>query len=333
MPWKGEKNAYRIWLSEIILQQTRVEQGMKYYLAFTEKFPDVHALANADEESIFKTWEGLGYYTRCRNLILSARYISKKLKGAFPASFEAILSLKGVGPYTAAAIASFAYNLPHPVVDGNVFRVFSRILGIETPIDSTAGKKEFSQVAEEFLDRENPAEYNQAIMDFGATVCRPKSPLCSECAFNEKCFAFNKNMTGELPVKGKKIVMRERWLNFIVLHHKNRVAIRQRNDTDIWKGLYEFPLIETNRAESGKELMNEAFKISMIGKGDKMLYEGAVVRQVLTHQYINGRFLHVSVNRPVISNDCIWVETDRLSAYAFPKLIREYLATASSFEV
>ena len=181
MPWKGEKDPYKIWLSEIILQQTRVEQGLNYYNNFIKTFPDVHKLAKAPEEKIFKLWEGLGYYTRCRNLIASARYISKELKGKFPDTYEEIKALKGVGPYTAAAISSFAFNLPHAVVDGNVFRVLARIFGISTPIDSTEGKKKFTELANKLLDKKQPGFYNQAIMDFGAVICKPAPCLQSLC--------------------------------------------------------------------------------------------------------------------------------------------------------
>jgi A/G-specific adenine glycosylase len=186
MPWKGEKDPYKIWLSEIILQQTRVEQGLKYYQNFIKLFPDVHVLANAPDEAVFKAWEGLGYYSRCKNLLVTARFISTELKGVFPANYESILALKGVGSYTAAAIASFAYNLPHAVLDGNVFRVLSRIFDIEVPIDSTEGKKQFSDLADLILPKKKAGEFNQAIMDFGAVICKPV-PECHLCFFKDGC--------------------------------------------------------------------------------------------------------------------------------------------------
>ena len=193
MPWKGEKDPYRIWLSEIILQQTRVEQGLSYYNNFIRTFPDIHKLAKAQDTTIFKLWEGLGYYTRCRNLIATARYISKELKGKFPSSYEDILALKGIGPYTAAAISSFAFNLPHAVVDGNVFRVLARIFGIDIPVDSAAGKNFFTILANELLDAKQPGLFNQAIMDFGAVQCKPAAPLCTTCVFKKTCAAFLQN--------------------------------------------------------------------------------------------------------------------------------------------
>lgn len=204
MPWKGEKDPYKIWLSEIILQQTRVEQGLSYYNNFIKTFPDIQQLAKAKDEKIFKLWEGLGYYTRCRNLIASARFVAKEKKGKFPDSYEEIKALKGVGPYTAAAISSFAFNLPHAVVDGNVFRVLARVFGIDKPTDTTEGKKYFTQLAEELLDKKRPGLYNQAIMDFGAMICKPASPLCATCCFKKHCIAFQRDRINELPVKEKK---------------------------------------------------------------------------------------------------------------------------------
>lgn len=258
MPWKGEKDPYKIWLSEIILQQTRVEQGLKYYQNFINAFPHVHTLAKAPEEKVFKLWEGLGYYSRCRNLIATAKFISKDLRGAFPRDFESILQLKGVGNYTASAIASFAYNLPHAVLDGNVFRVLSRIFDIETPIDSTEGKKYFSEIAQKMLPKKRAGEYNQAIMDFGAVICKPY-PECETCFFNDQCKAYLQGKQDLLPIKEKKIKIRERWLNYFILKYKDKVLIRQRTSKDIWQQLFEFLLIETEEAVYSKKNM-EAFR-------------------------------------------------------------------------
>mgnify|MGYP003339694825 CR=1 FL=1 len=198
MPWKFEKNPYKIWLSEIILQQTRVEQGMSYYLNFIRAYPTVHDLANAEDEAVMKLWEGLGYYSRCRNLLATARFISHNKKGNFPNSYEELVKLKGVGPYTAAAIASFAFQLPYAVVDGNVIRVLSRFFGIDKQANTNEGKKIFQQLAQEVLDKKNPGIYNQAIMDFGATVCKPAQPLCDECVMQNYCSAYQKDMVDEI---------------------------------------------------------------------------------------------------------------------------------------
>ncbi|HET7896864.1 MAG TPA: A/G-specific adenine glycosylase, partial [Flavisolibacter sp.] len=222
MPWKGEQDPYKIWLSEVMLQQTRVEQGLKYYQNFIEAFPDVHALAAAPDEKVFKLWEGLGYYSRCRNLIQTARLISSERKGEFPRTYEGVLALKGVGSYTAAAIVSFAYNLPFAVLDGNVFRVLSRIFDKETPIDSTTGKKEFAALAQAVLPTKRAGEYNQAIMDFGATICKPV-PQCSACFFNEKCLSYLSGRQQLLPVKEKKLTLKKRWLNYFIIRCGNEV--------------------------------------------------------------------------------------------------------------
>lgn len=208
MPWKGEKDPYKIWLSEIILQQTRVEQGIKYYQAFINEFPSIHQLANAADEKVYKLWEGLGYYNRCKNLLRTARKISNEFNGIFPASYEEIMKLSGVGPYTAAAISSFAYNEPKAVVDGNVQRVIARYFGITTPVDTNKGKLFYRQLADGLLDKKNAGLYNQAIMDFGATICKPRNPLCEACAQQRDCVAFNKGFVSQIPVKEKALQKR-----------------------------------------------------------------------------------------------------------------------------
>ena len=260
MPWKGEKDPYKIWLSEIILQQTRVEQGLGYYHRFVQTFSTIHALAQAPEQQVFKLWEGLGYYSRCKNLITTARYISEELGGVFPDTYEGILALKGVGPYTAAAIASFAYNLPYAVLDGNVFRVLARIFASNTPIDTTAGKHEFSSLAQEALDKEAPGIYNQAIMDFGATICKPV-PECAQCFFNTQCRAFIQNRQASLPVKSKTPALKERWFHYIILQYNGEIAIRQRTAKDIWQNLYEVVLIEAFKKEDKALLLTQLEKV------------------------------------------------------------------------
>jgi A/G-specific adenine glycosylase len=325
MPWKGEKDPYKIWLSEIILQQTRVEQGLNYYRRFIETFPDVNKLADAPDQKVFKLWEGLGYYSRCRNLLASARDISRGRKGKFPDTFDEIRALKGVGPYTAAAISSFAFNLPYAVVDGNVFRVLSRIFGIEKPTDSTEGKKYFSQLADELIDKKQPGIYNQAIMDFGAVICKPALPLCNECVFNKSCHAFLNNRTGELPIKKKKTKIRERWFYYLVIKFEGKIAIRQRVSKDIWQQLYEFPLIETaeekltgdilKKAEKEKWLANKAYKKT----GESLFY-----KQQLSHQLVRGKFISVTSSFLPKSNDWLWVPERKLKDYPFPQLINQY---------
>jgi A/G-specific adenine glycosylase len=336
MPWKGEKDPYKIWLSEIILQQTRVEQGINYYNNFSKTFPNVHKLAKAPEEKVFKLWEGLGYYTRCRNLIAAARYISKELNGKFPDTYNDIIALKGVGPYTAAAISSFAFNLPHAVVDGNVFRVLARIFGIHTPIDSTEGKNKFTELANQLLDKKQPGLYNQAIMDFGAVICKP-APLCEQCPFKKSCFAFSHNKINELPVKEKKISSRKRWFYYLVIEYKNETAIRQRTGKDIWQQLYEFPMVEMNKEEDVKTILLQAEKNGLLHpKKYEVVSISPLYKQQLSHQLIAGQFITIKLKRkPVVKNDPIaigwlWMAKKKLSKYAFPKFINEYLLNGKS---
>jgi len=327
MPWKGEKDPYKIWLSEIILQQTRVEQGLQYYQNFIKAFPDVHKLANAPDQKVFKLWEGLGYYSRCRNLLASARFISKDLKGNFPETYDAIKNLKGVGPYTAAAISSFAFNLPYAVVDGNVFRVIARIFGIATATDSTEGKKFFTSFANELLDKKQAGIYNQAIMDFGATVCKPIAPLCSDCVFKKNCFAFQNGKINELPVKEKKISIKKRWFYYFVLQYENEVLVRERTEKDIWQHLFEFILVETAKEEDDNVIINDIAPKHFFGKkGFEIISISPLMKQQLTHQRINGRFIHLHVSqRPAVTDNCIWVKKEKLKNYAFPKFITQYL--------
>jgi A/G-specific adenine glycosylase len=327
MPWKGEKDPYKIWLSEIILQQTRVEQGLSYYNKFIKAFPDINKLAKAPDEKIFKMWEGLGYYTRCRNLIATARYISKERKGKFPDTYDEIKSLKGIGPYTAAAISSFAFNLPHAVVDGNVFRVLARIFGIDKPADSTEGKKYFTLLANELLDKKQPGLYNQAIMDFGAVVCKPAAPLCSNCVFNKTCYAYINNNVAALPVKEKKIIIKKRWLYYLVFEYKNQTAIQQRTAKDIWHSLYEFPVLEAAHELPLKKIIQQAIKNKWIEKDNyELLTVSPLYKQQLSHQLIAGQFIKFQLKtKPVLKNDWLWLTKNRMGKYAFPQFINQYL--------
>jgi A/G-specific adenine glycosylase len=328
MPWKGEKDPYRIWLSEIILQQTRVEQGWAYYDNFVRNFPDVHRLAAARDEKVFKLWEGLGYYTRCRNLLITARYISKEQKGKFPGTYEAIKSLKGIGPYTASAIASFAFNLPHAVVDGNVFRVLARIFGISIPTDSTAGKKYFTALADRLLDKKQPGLYNQAIMDFGAVICKPVAPLCHGCVFRKDCFANLNDKISELPVKEKKLTIKKRWFFYFVLENKQgQEAIVQRTGKDIWQGLFEFPVIEMKSTLPVKKILQQAEKNNWLIKGKYELIEmSPLFRQQLSHQLITAQFIRIQIKQSQQHGaGWIWVSRNQRKNYAFPGIINQFL--------
>jgi A/G-specific adenine glycosylase len=327
MPWKGEKDPYKIWLSEIILQQTRVEQGLEYYNRFIITFPTIHHLAKAPETKVFKLWEGLGYYTRCKNLIATAKFISNELNGKFPEQYDKILQLKGIGPYTAAAISSFAFNLPHAVVDGNVFRVLARFFGIETPVDSTEGKKLFTALANNLLDKKKPGIYNQALMDFGATVCKPQQPLCVICPLKASCVAYLQGLVNVLPVKEKAIAKRLRWLYYVVIEYNGLVYTRKRMSKDIWENLYEFVLHENESELTNKEIEKLDFLKKIIGKIKfKLLDVSKIYKQQLSHQTIYGQFIKIIIDEPVAIKGYKAVNTKQLNKLPFPRLITGYLA-------
>jgi len=327
MPWKGEKDPYKIWLSEIILQQTRVEQGLHYYEKFIKTFPNIHQLAGAADSVVFKLWEGLGYYTRCRNLLITARYISKELNGKFPDTYEEILKLKGVGGYTAAAISSFAYNLPYAVIDGNVFRVLARIFGIDESTDTNQGKKIFSKMAGELLDKKQPGVYNQAMMDFGAVVCKPLAPLCTACVFKKLCFAYQHDKVSVLPAKAKKTRIRNRWLTYLIITHRDKVLIRERTASDIWRHLYEFILVETKKKENPNTIIQTALKQKILKPTTYKIKERSpVLTQQLSHQLITGQFIEIELLKKIPAPDNgIWVKKTALVNYPFPRFINQYL--------
>lgn len=336
MPWKGEKDPYRIWLSEIILQQTRVEQGLGYYSRFLHAFPNVHQLAGATDERIFKLWEGLGYYSRCRNLIASARFIVKNLDGKFPSSYETIKELKGVGPYTASAISSFAYNLPHAVVDGNVNRVLARIFGISLPVNSVAGKKAFNMLANELMKTEEAGKYNQAIMDFGAVVCKPVAPACKTCVFRKNCYAFINDQVDQLPVKDKKPPVKKRWFYYVFIEKmieagQYRFAIRQRRESDIWKDLFEFPLVEVKIEMEASIVLKKAEKnMGLRKKQYSLISVSPLFRQQLSHQLIAGRFIRIRLKQDEeLENDWQWVSKEQLNELAFPRYINQFLSNTA----
>jgi A/G-specific adenine glycosylase len=328
MPWKGENDPYKIWLSEIILQQTRVDQGLEYYNAFIHHFPTIKNLAKAKDEKVFKLWEGLGYYTRCKNLIITARYISNELNGIFPDKYEEILKLKGIGPYTAAAIASFAYNLPYPVVDGNVIRVLSRFFGISSAADTTEGKKIFAELAESVIDKKQAGIYNQAIMDFGATLCKPQLPQCTTCPLRSNCYAYKNDLVADLPKKKKAIIKRSRWLYYFLIENEHKFFIRKRNEKDIWENLYEFALAETSDRISDikqEELIKEMLKDIVPLKKISVAEISRVYKQILTHQTIQGQFVHLKVSNIPVIKGFKAIPRDKLSQYPFPKFITTFL--------
>lgn len=328
LPWRHTTDPYKIWLSEIIMQQTRVEQGLPYYERFIGKYPYLKLLAVADEDHILKLWQGLGYYSRARNLLSAARQMMELHKG-FPDTYPEILNLKGIGDYTASAIASFAFNLPHAVVDGNVFRFLARHFGVRTPIDGNTGKKEFKSLAQELLDIKNPGLFNQAMMEFGALQCKPQAPLCQTCPFNQTCFARINNCISQLPVKGKSTVVRTRYFHYLVIHYNNKTFIRQRQQKDIWKGLFEFPLIETVRNGSFNTLKKTPHFNDILSNDQwEFISHSELIRHQLSHQLLVTRFYHIKVRKNTsgyLKNNCLRIHEDQLNNFAFPQLIARYL--------
>ena len=323
LPWRNTTNPYHIWLSEIMLQQTRVAQGTPYYLKFTEAFPTIFDLANASEEQVLKLWQGLGYYSRARNLHVTAKYIANELNGVFPCNYNGLLKLKGVGEYTAAAIASFAYNEVVPVVDGNVFRVLARYFDVETDIASSGAKKEFTALANELIPPDNPSGFNQAMMEFGALQCVPKNPNCKSCIFNESCLALSKKKVAQLPVKLKKIKVTNRFLNYLVfIDNKNATLINQRTEKGIWQNLYEFPVIETDD-EATIEVIKDKIKVDFKDKNIKMvtIFNDKTIIHKLSHQKLHINFFEVRVATNLENN----IALAAIENFPFPIVIFNFI--------
>lgn len=329
LPWRHTKDPYLIWLSEIILQQTRVEQGLPYYFRFSEKYPTVGALAIAKEDEILRLWQGLGYYTRARNLHAAARQIKNEFGNKFPTDYSNIRSLKGVGEYTAAAIASFAFDLEHAVVDGNVFRLLSRYFGIKTPIDTGEGKKKFTTLAGKLMKSYPPAIFNQAIMEFGARQCRPASPDCEACPLNSSCYAYGKNTVSKFPIKKNKVKSRNRYFNYLVIKRQKSFFIKKRNEKDIWQGLYDFPLIETSKKINETSFIGSV-EWKKVFKNNKIKVAGISpdYKHLLSHQKIHARFYEIILDsKDVLSPPKGWLKVNNknIGTFALPRLIERYL--------
>jgi A/G-specific adenine glycosylase len=288
LPWRESQDSYRIWLSEVLLQQTRVAQGLPYYLRFLECFPDIKALANAPEKEVLRVWQGLGYYSRARNLHSAAKTIVSEHGGVFPSTYSGLLQLKGIGSYTAAAIASFAYNQPVAVLDGNVFRVLARVFGLKENIASPKGKKTFQALADSLLPIDNAATYNQAIMEFGALQCTPKNPVCSDCPLSFMCYAYAKNEQAVLPVKIKTLKKTVRYFHYLVLQSGPHYLMKERTGKDIWQGLYDFPLLEKKGFIEIGKLLSSEFK--PIGKKLEIKLESKPYKHLLSHQTLHVKF-------------------------------------------
>lgn len=328
LPWVSENNPYKIWISEIILQQTRVVQGLPYYNKFLASFPDVFVLANASEAEVLKCWEGLGYYSRARNLHWSAKYIVNELNGVFPERYDEIKKLKGVGPYAAAAIASFAFSLPYAVLDGNVHRVISRIFSVSSDITTSKGRKTIQEIADQLLDKENPAKFNQAIMDFGATICLPASPLCDQCVFADHCTSFLTNTQRDFPFKKPKKPLRNRHFHLFIVKTGKNICLTHRKEKDIWRGLYTLPFIETKDE-------TWSFPLEGIQIGGLSIAENQIKmleykdQQLLTHQRIYLYFHQVTLSTEgeKISDDTIeMVPLVKIKEFAFPRFLRRFIS-------
>ncbi|GHU82835.1 A/G-specific adenine glycosylase [Bacteroidia bacterium] len=328
LPWRKVHDPYLIWISEIILQQTRIAQGMDYYLRFVERFPDIYSLAEAPEDEVLRYWQGLGYYSRARNLHEAARTLAKQFGGKFPTEYEAIRSLKGIGDYTAAAITSLAWDLPYPVVDGNVFRVLSRLFALDTPIDTGKGKKIYTELAASIMPKSDTGLHNQAIMEFGALQCVPQNPDCKHCPLQAQCLGYATGTPQAYPVKQNKTKTRNRYFHYLNIIYKSKTWLNRRSGKDIWKGLYEFPLIETvSPADFADLQQTEAFHHLLSDAGELQIsLEISNLKHVLTHQTLYASFYKVEINEPIASlQQYIEVPIDSLDRYAVPRLIQLYL--------
>lgn len=295
LPWRETKDPYKIWLSEIILQQTRVAQGLPYYINFIKAYPTVQALAKAKEQDVLRLWQGLGYYSRARNLHRCAKMIVEDFNGKFPDNFDELQKLIGVGPYTAAAIASISFNQKVAVVDGNVFRVIARIFGIDLDIASNEGKKFFFAKANELIPGDQPDIFNQAMMEFGATWCTPKNPRCEECIFKKTCVAYKTGTVALLPVKEKKTKVRKRFLNYFIIEQAKKIGMKRREGKDIWQGLFDFFLVETKRKTSPKSIIEKEAELKKLIVNNIQTLDS--VKHILSHQLLNIQFVWIEVER------------------------------------
>jgi A/G-specific adenine glycosylase len=331
LPWRMTRDPYLVWVSEIILQQTQVEQGLDYYNRFVAHFRDVMELAQADEKEVLKFWQGLGYYTRARNLLATAREIVEKYGGRFPETYKELISLKGIGEYTASAILSFSFNQAYAVVDGNVMRVLSRFEGITTPVNTMKGKREISEIAAKLIPVDTPGLFNQAIMEFGALQCTPQNPLCYRCVLNTQCRAFLEDRIKELPVKKDKVPPKNRYFNYLVVNATGResmILLRKRTANDIWKNLYDFPLIESKRDMNVKQVLRDGAASQIIGDISVTPVEiSHPYTHLLSHQNIHARFFIIRIDHIIglNANDLQFIRVGDLGMYPVPKLIETFL--------
>lgn len=327
LPWREVKEPYLIWISEIILQQTRVEQALSYYQEFIRQFPSVVHLANASEDTVLKCWQGLGYYSRARNLHASAKVIANEYNGIFPKSYENVRRLKGVGDYTAAAVCSFAYDLPYAVLDGNVYRFLSRYFALEEPIDSSSGKKIFAELANRLLDKKYSALHNQAMMEMGAIQCVAKSPDCDSCPLKESCLALKYDMVESFPIKTKKTKVRNRYFYYFFVKYQNGFFLRKRECNDIWKNLYEFPLLECSKSMSTEEVLSQNDILRYLGSDFVLLRISNARKHILSHQHIYSNCFYVEIKN---LNECLlkyftYVSFDEIAKFPISRLIEIFI--------
>ena len=329
LPWRHNPTPYQVWLSEIILQQTRVNQGWDYYLRFVEKWPTVNDLANATEEEVLKMWQGLGYYSRARNLHQCAKQIVEQYGGQFPADFEKLKQLKGIGDYTAAAIVSIAFDLPHAVVDGNVYRVLSRLFDIDTPININEGQTVFAKIADDLLNRKQPGLHNQAMMEFGALQCTPKNPNCLLCPLQAQCLAFANQTVMQRPVKLQKLKITTRYFNYLVFRIEGNVYLHKRSGNDIWKNLYDFPCIESENPMTVEEVIaSEKFQQLIENKSFTIIKTSPTFTHKLTHRTIIAQFIEIKLEEKLLrieTNDLFLARETDLGNFPIPRLIDLYL--------
>jgi A/G-specific adenine glycosylase len=331
LPWRNTTDAYVIWLSEIILQQTRVEQGMPYFYRFLERYPDVKSFAAANENDILKLWQGLGYYSRGRNMLKTAQQVNEEYNGEFPQRYEQLVKLKGIGEYTAAAISSFSANETKAVVDGNVYRVLARYFGITEAINSTQGKKIFQKLANEVLNKQQPGLHNQAMMEFGAMLCKPKNPACGICPVHTGCYAFLNNAVNSLPVKLNKLKIRERYFNYFLIINKGQVLLNKRGENDIWANMYDLPMIETTELLPVDELFLQPMALSYLGKNVIVEEISPVYKHILTHQRLYVRFIKLKTAPVKMEPKWFFTDAGNLDKLALPKIIFIFFKNIFSF--
>lgn len=333
LPWRQSANPYHIWLSEVILQQTRVDQGLPYYVRFAERFPNIRLLAKADQQEVYKLWQGLGYYSRADNMLKAAREVVQTYDGQFPADLNLLKSLPGIGPYTAAAIASMAFGLPHAVVDGNVYRVLARAYGVDTPINTTNAHRQFQQLAESLMPPDEAANFNQAMMELGALVCKPAHPECDSCPLSDMCFAFNNHQIDRFPVKNPKTRQKEVFLNYFVINTlksgQPHTFIYKRPKGDIWAHLYDFPFVQTEAPISPEKAISEAVNRGWLDPASLVInHVSPDYKHLLTHRKIFARFISVTISPPIsdiLKNTLLLVEQTSLTDYPVSVLTERYL--------